>query len=360
MSSRSYYPFLDGFRTFAMLWVFMHHLNARFDLGHLFRKDVFNNFDRWADIGNLGVDIFFVISGFLISGLLLEDINSSLRIRRFYIRRFFKIVPQYVLVVLCGFAMTALLPLGHDGLLQPALSYAFLYQNYVHPLPALSHLWSIAVEEHFYFVYPFLLWAVFKMGRGSSARRKILVGGILVLIAAVFWIRRYTFIHFPYNALMLFQMTHLRFDALLFGCLIKLAEPFLADLPAQAKKIFSTLAFVGSLGVFGVLYRYFDPCRSSGYVLGYGLGGLLLVSALCGFAPLLAVTEHPAVRWIGRSSYAIYLWHYLIVYGARTVWKQDVTFGNLAMILILSLASGIISTITVERYFLNVRKTVAP
>ena len=100
-----YYPFLDGLRAFAVLWVLFRHLHSVIDLAFNFGKydSIFN---RIGFLGFLGVDIFFVISGFLITGLLLPDLDDKIRIKRFYSRRFLKIYPHYIFIVLIGFLTT--------------------------------------------------------------------------------------------------------------------------------------------------------------------------------------------------------------------------------------------------------------
>ena len=112
------YDFLDGLRGVAVLWVMAHHFLYGFDARPAFvqtvlffkthnwnwaaqlSSDIFNNvYVRLTFFGNYGVDLFFVISGFLITGLLLEFLDKKVDIKRFYIRRFFKIIPHYYFVV---------------------------------------------------------------------------------------------------------------------------------------------------------------------------------------------------------------------------------------------------------------------
>ncbi len=93
ISSKKYYLFLDGFRAIAVLWVILSHILIFFDLSPNLGV-LFIPFVKIAAVGVFGVDIFFVISGFLITGLLLEDLDSGkIRIKKFYFRRFLKIVP---------------------------------------------------------------------------------------------------------------------------------------------------------------------------------------------------------------------------------------------------------------------------
>ncbi len=357
---RTYYPFLDGFRALAILWVIIHHLNYSFHIALFFPDALSRNLDRFADIGNLGVDIFFVISGFLISGLLLEDLDSRLRVRRFYFRRFFKIIPQYLLTVLAGIVLTRIFFDQRKELVSVAASYLLLLQNYASPITFLSHLWSIAVEEHFYFLYPLLLQGVCGLIKDRQRRRPVVLAILLVLMLAVFLVRCWTFIHFPYSPKLLFQMTHLRIDALLMGCVIKLTEPFWAGLAVSRWRFLSGGCCLASGGLFYLLFLRFDPCRSMHYVGAYLASGFLLVSALIGFRPLLAVTQNAVMRWVGRNSYATYLWHYplIVVFGELLHGKANVL--TVLAIAILTILAGALSTMTVERYFLDLRKKIVP
>src|SRR3989338_8962393 len=143
MAAKTYYPFLDTFRGIAVLWVLLHHISIFFDLKLLMGK--------WhalvapfAAVGYLWVDMFFVISGFLITGLLLDDLDSRVRLKRFYVRRFFKIVPQYFLAVVVGLWLSyGFEPYfvrglrSVDPLALPA-SYFLLFPNYCAPGPTLA------------------------------------------------------------------------------------------------------------------------------------------------------------------------------------------------------------------------------
>jgi len=349
-----YYPFLDGFRALAIGWVIIHHINYFFNLSPIFPSFIFDKFNHFAKVGVVGVDLFFVTSGFLISGLIFEDLDSKIRVKRFYLRRVFKILPQYILVVIAGIAFT--LTLGSiQGI--KIISYIFLFQNYIHPIASLGHLWSIAVEEHFYLIYPLMIQWVCVSNRSHKKRKIILLSIFLILMVAIFFIRRYTFMAYPYNQLLLFQMSHLRFDALFMGCLIKLMEPFLKSLRYR----FLPLVFFLFSGIF--FYKYYvgyDPCRSFTYVWAYLASGFLLVSALCGFKPLIWATQNSFMRYIGRCSYAVYLWHFLILFILRQYLKHPVGMLGFIVIFISVMMAGILSTMTIEKYFLNLRKKWVP
>ena len=112
--------------------------------------------------------MFFVISGFLITGLLTEHLESEVHIKRFYIRRSFKILPQYFFAVIFAIIFYKIVPpfVDREGLViqfshvQGAViwSYFLFFQNYFIQVPMLSHTWSLVIEEHFYLFYPVVLW----------------------------------------------------------------------------------------------------------------------------------------------------------------------------------------------------------
>lgn len=358
--TRPYYRFLDGFRTVAMIWVLIHHMNYLFKVYLYLPRPISAAFNRFAFIGSVGVDIFFVISGFLISGLLLEDLESGIRIKRFYLRRFFKIFPQYILVVMVGIVWVLSLGAQKGNLLFSIVSYAFLFQNYLQPIGTIAHLWTIAVEEHFYFIYPLILKMVTMIGRPLAYRKKALFFIFLLLMILIFFVRRDTFMAFPYNSLLLFQMSHLRLDALFFGCMIKLMEPFITGPFMTRFKILPLGCFLLSMALFYKLFLSFDPCRSTTYVFAYLASGLLLIAALSGFRPLLILTENSIMRKIGQCSYGIYLWHYLLLGGIAILFKGRMNVLILMMVPCLVLAAGVLSTKTIEKYFLNLREKVIP
>jgi peptidoglycan/LPS O-acetylase OafA/YrhL len=331
-----------------------------FRINSLFPKPMGGYFGRFAFIGSLGVDIFFVISGFLISGLLIGDMDSKVRIKRFYLRRFFKIVPQYLLCVIAGIILVLMMGWARGSLLFSIASYLFFFQNYVQPMTPIAHLWSIAVEEHFYLIYPLILQLVCMVGRSLEHRKRALFCIFLLGMVSVFFVRRYTFVAFPYNSLLLFQMSHLRFDALLFGCMIKLIEPVLTGQFISRLKFFPAACFLFSILLFYKLFLSFDPCRSTTYVFAYIASGFLIISAISGFRPLLALTENNVMREIGKCSYATYLWHYPLLVIFSIFFKNPVNPFILMAVPVVILMTGILSTKTIERYFLSLRDKVVP
>jgi len=360
-SERKYYPFLDGFRAIAVLWVLSHHINYFFELGHFLKVNSTNvpfapALNRIFELGFLGVDIFFVISGFLITGLLIDDLDPGLRLKRFYFRRMFKIIPQYFSAICVGTLLTVIFGSQNSLSIRSIISYFLFVQNYIPMIPILGHMWSIAIEEHFYLIYPLVILTVCKIQKDPKSRRSLLIWVLLILIIIGNILRYYFFcdISFP-----LTQMTHVRFDALLFGCILKLLEPYFCSKNHNRRFMAALYFIVGGL-LFISFLESFNRSGWFSYTLVYIASGCLLISALTGFTPLKNLTENKLLRWIGKNSYGIYLWHYILLFLFLEI---PVEYGEVNIIvayIIFSIILGSLTTITIERYFLNMRKKFAP
>src|ERR1043166_1883859 len=155
-----YRPALDGLRGIAIIAVLAVHTH------HIFGWSILNG-------GNIGVDIFFVLSGFLITALLIEEWQSKghVSLKGFYWRRILRLVPA-LLVLLTSLYLfaNALLPIGEAGATVRSIPVAFVYASdfglafFQLRLGALQHTWSLAMEEHFYIVWPLFLLAALKLG----------------------------------------------------------------------------------------------------------------------------------------------------------------------------------------------------
>jgi len=367
IDSRKYYLFLDGFRGIAVLGVIFGHIFGFFDL-HAILGALFVPFSKLAAVGTFGVDMFFVISGFLITGLLLDDLeNGKIRIKRFYFRRFLKIIPQYTLTVIAGLILMLVYHIQGFGQAENYnpfhniwINFVFL-QNYYDSiqLPTLAHLWTIAVEEQFYFIYPLILISISLLLKGSYQRRVVLTAICIILliignlcrydeISAIFRLKGGTFA---------FQKTHFHFDGLVFGILIKLIEPYLYRINGTLKKLFSFACFIGALAIYLMFIVngvnvFFWPT----FGLAYLAPGLLIISALIDESSFIKYfEENQALRWVGRSSYGIYLWHYILLFFFLANCKQPILLNVIITYVITTILIGFLSTVTVERYFLSFR-----
>lgn len=306
---------LDFLRGVAILLVFGRHLELQRPGGFVGALS-----EIWFKIGWLGVDLFFVLSGFLIGGLLLTELQQcgKINIGRFLVRRGLKIYPAYF--VFLGYLI--LMPVakgmmrGEDaaGLFQSEFaSYwptlVFL-QNYVGHSPA-GHLWTLAVEEHFYLILPFVIAGLAAFGRG----RWIVPVAVAALPICLLLRCLSVWSNDPYSSTL--SATHLRLDALMFGVAIR-------GVAQWSGNFFQSMrAWRPWLVLFGIAcwipHVFVEPTNV--FVKTIGLTGTFLGSA----AFLVAVYNTKKndfgrwasgvsliasfVAWIGVYSYTIYLWH---------------------------------------------------
>lgn len=366
----TYYPFMDTFRGVAILWVILQHVNAYFDVGRnlgSFGKA----FERIAEAGSLGVDMFFVISGFLITGILLEGAEKKINIERFYIRRFFKIIPQYMTALVVGLFLSYgvnQFTVGRYGLSNfskdaNVISHFFFFQNYVTPVPTLAHTWSLAVEEHFYLCYPLLLALFFSIQKNEVVRRKWIITIFIVLILLINTVRmliangHLSFLwgrgaNFPP-----FFTTLYRVDALIFGALLKLLERFSTHSYKSDRIVGQIFLCVGLF-----IYAYFIVTGVQSnlwytYTLSYLAPGAIFLAALKGFHKTL---DHKWLRWVGKHSYGIYLWHIILIFPLAHYVAYLGIIPTVIVYVFVAIAAGVGSTVTIERYFLNLRAKIAP
>ncbi|MEZ5276844.1 MAG: acyltransferase [Opitutaceae bacterium] len=275
---------------------------------------------RWYQIGWIGVDLFFVLSGFLIGGLLIKEFakNGRIRISRFLIRRGLKIYPLYFLFIAYVILWPAVKALKSGGELFPTFTSQWsLYwpnllflQNYIGTNPA-GHTWTLAVEEHFYLILPFALVTLI-----ATKRIRWLIPICILMVPVFLGFRCFSvYIDNPYAVSM--AATHLRLEALLFGVGLRgIAEMHPARFAAFRRWRLPLL-------IFGLACWFpnfiLDP--STVFVRTLGLTGTLLGSAAFLVATLhthasdfagsrkLVTSAARVVSWIGVFSYGIYLWH---------------------------------------------------
>lgn len=363
------YPVLDSVRGIAVLWVLWHHTVQFFQIDQDVTGFFLRKLMHLAWLGYLGVDLFFVLSGFLISGLLLPELDTGIRITRFYIRRIFKIVPTYLAVVAVCLIIAVALPRANppfaestDGI-HPA-SFFFL-QNYLPITSNLSHTWSLAIEEHFYVLYPLFLVLIFKVVHNPANRRLAAIAGLLMLLV-LFNVLRQQFLMASIRSAgasvpSTQWRTHFRVDALIFGCLCKACEPYIIDAMRYRgfRSLLSTAGICTCL-VIGCWFwaKGFQGDRWYCWTLAYIAAGAFIISACFGWGILgRLLLIPPGLALCGRCSYAIYLVHiplaWVFVYNHITGWDIAIVF------VFLSLLLGKACTETLERYFLNLRSRIS-
>ena len=308
-----YIPALDGLRAVAVIAVLFYHGNV-----------------RWMPGGFLGVDVFFVISGYLITSLLLSDWREHHRIRfgNFYLRRARRLLPA-LFVMLGVVALYSLLFLPDmvaelRGQVAAAVFYVENWWLIFHKVSyfvaagrpsLLRHVWSLAVEEQFYLLWPLILsFLLARFGRRRDQLLFAVLGGVLastVLMAILY--QPFT------DPSRVYFGTDTRASTMLIGAALAIIwSPWrlTRDTGRNAPLVLDVMAVVGLLGV---VWFFLNAGEIDSWMYRGGFLVVALFSAL-----LIAATVHPAARltpalfglkpflWIGIRSYGIYLWHWPI------------------------------------------------
>jgi peptidoglycan/LPS O-acetylase OafA/YrhL len=306
----TYLPTLDGWRAVSIVLVILHHsqIHSHVPIFGALLQSI-------SEAGEVGVELFFAISGLLICSRLLEEETrfGQISVKSFYLRRGFRILPAalfYLLVVaiLAAFHVIPLLPLDWFGALFFFRNYAMVFE-YIHHSPLTlhwytGHFWSLSMEEHFYLVLPGVL-VIFR-----KTRHWILLGFV---IAVALW--RFVEAHLMQNNNLINFRTDTHVDALFIPALIALLlYPLLRNqaarrwIPAWSFPIFLALEIV-------VL---FTRVPFSATLQATVIPLLILSTVLHSGSVPGRVLETRAVRWIGWISYSLYLWQQLF-FGARFV-----------------------------------------
>ena len=338
-ASYDYIPSLDGMRAVAILLVVLSH----FGLGAVVP-------------GGFGVTLFFFISGFLITRLLIAEFNANQRtaIGAFYIRRFLRLGPALAFNI--GLVTALYLMLGEPTSKWEVMAGVFYMMNYYYvlggalPMP-LGTLWSLAVEEHYYALYPWL----FSIGWHRPVRfLKLLIAGCIVVLIwrsalASLW---------PDVIWQHYYRTDTRIDSILYGailaCLLEMPD---IDRFFRVVGGWSGVAAATALLLLTFVYRD----EVSRQTVRYSLQGIALIPIFYGvlfnpqFVLLRRILETPVLRLIGQLSYSLYLWHEVVL----TVAPQFLPDTALSLYLVqlpLCFVIAAISYYGLERPLLTLRK----
>lgn len=353
---------LDMLRAVAALMVIFHHGFVLLTewLGHGLVGGLISSIAR---CGWIGVDLFFVLSGFLISGLFFEEWkrNGDIHPGRFLIRRAFKIYPVY----LAGFAIVILIQ-GWQGI-GPSrgvvASNLFFVQNYFHvaAIESWGHTWSLAVEEHFYAVIPVLMLLMVTLSRrGASDPFRFIPLLFAIVAVAVLGLRVYDlWVNDDYRSL---HETHLRVDGFLFGVLLSYYHQFH---PKDFAKLGSYPWLTVCAAVALVAPNVFLPLYSRvAYMTTLNISVVFvacsMIVAVVMARPLPDARIVRLLAYLGKHSYSIYLVHCpLLVFGEgflKTL-HPAVAF---SIYVPLSLGLGVLLAKLIEFPMLRIRDRLYP
>ena len=306
---------IDGLRAIAVAAVVLYHLGI-----------------SWIPGGFLGVDLFFVISGYVITRLILDSINqsSALDLRAFYAARLRRIYPGFIFMVICTIIFIGVwapeaikrfltdLPYALSGSINWYL--VARNQDYFETIgrpPLLQHTWSLAVELQFYLIWPIILLTVLKyFGKKNVARIALaiaIISGVTLFIVSLSLDQA--------NAQ---QISHIYFGTdthslgLFLGSALAVSwipQNLSAAITKRAQDVIDGIGVVGLLGLISV-FLFIDQSNANLYRIAFPLAGIFgclviisLVHPASRFAPIISTAPF---RWVGQRSYGIYIWHWVI------------------------------------------------
>ena len=318
VSSRPHVATLDGVRGLAILLVILSHLPGSGVAHSSLDKALW----RALSAGWVGVDLFFVLSGFLITGILLKSRGQPYYFRNFYIRRVLRIQPLYLLLIAATLTVLPLVGLvsadelarlrGWSGWFWLMVSNVPIGRHGFEATAPLQHLWSVAVEEQFYLVWP----ALVALASDGGVRRAAI--GMIVLSPLV----RAAMLLAGASGMMIHVMPFTRVDALAWGTLLAVTARQ-APLSSGISRVLPVLAIGGAAVLVPpfVQHHFIGWQLPSVQLLGYS--GIAAIAAFCVWTALGAdrhsllvrVFDASWLRFLGRYSYSLYLLHLFVMRG---------------------------------------------
>ncbi|MBM0386696.1 acetyltransferase [Staphylococcus pseudintermedius] len=306
-----YMPGLDGVRAVAVIAIIIYHLNP-----------------QWLSGGFLGVDTFFVISGYLITSLLLTEYHNTgkIKLMSFWLRRVKRLIPAVLFLVMGVIVLSLIfMPTEIQKVRADSIAAIFYVSNWWYimqnvdyfeqfAVQPLKHLWSLAIEEQFYLVFPIVLLSLFSFIRRLKSIRIIFL--ILLVISMIAMMVLYV----PNeNVARVYFGTDTRIQTLLMGVLLALVWPpfqLKAKVNRQMRTMIDTAGVVG-LAILFICFKFVSETNS---ILYYG--GFFLISTVT--LLVIASSVHPSgyfakflgnkvFTFIGSRSYSLYLWYYPII-----------------------------------------------
>ena len=322
--TKGFLPHIESLRAIAVVSVVIYHIER-----------------SWLPGGYLGVDIFFVISGFVITRSLMRQGSASIwtRLAAFYIRRIKRLLPALALIVVTAIVLIRLVNPWTEFINRTGITAMFGISNIQlflvntdyfgenNNLNPLMHTWSLGIEEQFYLVYPLLFFLVMRRPDGGRSLLTVILGAVTVLSFLGFTLLFHT--HQP----AVYYLMPFRAWELGIGCLLAL---HILALESRTPLVVQTLAFLGIIVAFVVGYR--SPVISSFLAVG-GSAGLILAGAKESALNRVMLTS--PLQYLGRLSYSIYLWHWLII--GLAIWTVGVNWISIPVIVIATLGLASLS-----------------
>jgi len=310
-----YIPAIDGLRAVAVIAVMFYHLGF-----------------TWIPGGFLGVDLFFVISGYVITRLLLDSIAQSggLDLRGFYIARARRLLPALIFMLVSTTIAIGIwapdtikrllidTPFSMSGTMNWWL--VAHHQDYFESIgrpPLLQHTWSLAVEAQFYLIWPLILYFILK----QFGKKHIPLASLAIAAASGITL---LLVSFSLDASNASKVSHVYFGTdthsigLFLGAALAVSwipQNFTTQVSKKAQDFIDGVGFIGFIGILAA-FLFIDETQPTLYKIAFPLAGVCgaaiimsVVHPASRFAPVL---QNPVFLWIGERSYAIYLWHWVI------------------------------------------------
>ena len=314
---RRYITGLDGIRAIAVIMVLSYHLKLA-----LFKS------------GFLGVTVFFVLSGYLITGILISEVEEegTIDLKNFWLRRIRRLVPAVmsmavVIIFVSAVVNRIIFTKGCKDFLASVLGFNNWWQifNKVSYFEAagvpspFTHCWSLAIETQFYLIYPLILLGIYKLAKSRGegrAKRGLLFAGVTLLLALISVILMIVLFDPQQDASRVYYGTDTRAFSLLFGALLAILWEYRMvprKLSASVNMVLGSLSFavllVMTIAINGSSNFWYRGGQFVGTILT-----VLMVYAVSGRKTWLSrFLSNPVLKWIGDRSYSIYLWHYPII-----------------------------------------------